>query len=230
MASKESAVIEPFDSALYFNDGKAHLLLAASGSVATIKLPSIIQALSSHPSLSIRLILTSSAAEFLQGHSEEQPSLATIATMSNVDGIYLDADEWAIPWTRGAKILHIELRRWADLLVIAPLSANTLAKMAAGLCDNLLMSTIRAWDASGMIDPPRRESLSGKKRIIVAPAMNTAMFFHPLTEKHLTVLAEWDWVEVLRPVEKTLACGDTGSGAMKDWKDIVERINQLLPA
>jgi len=229
MTSKQSEDRELFDSATYINDSKAHLLLAASGSVATIKIFPIINALSKHQSLSIRLILTTAATEFLQGQSEEQPSLATIAAMTNVDGIYLDADEWAVPWTRGAKILHIELRRWADLIVVAPLSANTLAKMAAGFCDNLLLSVIRAWDASGMIDPPRRQGISASKKIIVAPAMNTAMFIHPLTEKHLAVLGEWEWVEVLRPIEKTLACGDTGSGAMKDWKDIVERIYQLLP-
>jgi phosphopantothenoylcysteine decarboxylase len=147
--------------------------------------------------------------------------------MPNVDGIYLDADEWAIPWTRGATILHIELRRWADLLVIAPLSANTLAKMASGLCDNLLMSTVRAWDPSGLIDPPRH-NITARKMILVALAMNTAMWFHPLTEKHLNELEKWDWVEILRPVEKTLACGDVGSGAMKDWNEIVARIRQIL--
>jgi len=59
--------------------------------------------------------------------------------------------------------------------------------------------------------------------------MNTAMWFHPLTEKQLQALGEWDWIEILRPIEKTLACGDTGSGAMHDWKDIVARINELLP-
>jgi phosphopantothenoylcysteine decarboxylase len=217
----------PFDSSVYVNDGKAHLLLAASGSVATIKIPSIIQALSSHPSLSIRIVLTSSATQFLRGQSAEQPSLEEISRMPNVDGIYLDEDEWSNPWIRNAKILHIELRRWADLLVIAPLSANTLAKMASGFCDNLLMSTVRAWDVSGLLDPPR-EGMNGEKKILVAPAMNTAMWFHPLTKQHLDVLRGWEWVEVLNPIEKTLACGDVGSGAMKDWKDIVARIIELL--
>lgn len=109
MASQPSKIA--FDSSLYTTSPKAHLLLAASGSVATIKSPTIIQALASYP-ISIRLILTSSAREFLAGQSEEQPSLEAISHMPNVDGIYLDADDWAIPWTRGAKILHIELRRW----------------------------------------------------------------------------------------------------------------------
>ncbi|CZT24642.1 related to SIS2 protein (cycle-specific gene control) [Ramularia collo-cygni] len=99
------------------NDGKRHLLLAATGSVATIKIPNIVQALARYSNLSIRIILTESATNFLAGQAEEQPSLATIRKMPNVDGIYRDADEWRRPWTRGASILHIELRRWADLMI-----------------------------------------------------------------------------------------------------------------
>lgn len=157
-------------------DGKTHLLLAASGSVATIKLPQIItKLLARHPpsQLSIRLILTSAAANFLAGQSAEQPPLSSLRHIAGVDGIYVDADEWGCGetvgpegvWTRGRSVLHIELRRWADLLAIVPLSANTLAKVVNGICDNLLTSVVRAWDAEGRIDGRR-------KRILVAPAMN----------------------------------------------------------
>lgn len=93
------------------DDGKVHLLLAASGSVATIKIPNIIRGLAQHPNLSIRLVLTSSAAHFLQGQADEQPSLAEIRKFPNVDAIYTDESEWVQPWTRGAPILHIELRK-----------------------------------------------------------------------------------------------------------------------
>ena len=214
----------PFVAADSANDGKHHLLLAASGSVATIKLPSIVEALSHHTNISIRILLTQSARNFLAGQSAEQPRLETLRDVPNVDGIYLDEDEWSKPWTRGGGILHIELRRWAHLLVIAPLSANSLAKMTVGLADNLLLSVVRAWDTTGEIEGGQK-----RKRIIVAPAMNTAMWRHPITKKQLRVLEEdWGvggkndgWVEVLRPIEKELACGDVGDGAMKDWKDIV---------
>ncbi|KAG8528034.1 uncharacterized protein KY384_006950 [Bacidia gigantensis] len=220
---------KPFLAADYVNDGKKHLLLAASGSVATIKIPNIIHALSHCPDLSIRLILTSSAHEFLQGQSAEQPTLAEIGRMPNVGGVYLDGDEWSEPWVRGAAILHIEIRRWADLLVVAPLSANSLAKMSLGLADNLLLSVVRAWDTTGLIDGIR-------KHIIVAPAMNTAMWMHPVTQKHLRILeGEWGmeiaqdgWIEVIRPVQRTLACGDTGNGAMRDWSEIVAVVIQRL--
>ena len=222
----------------YINDGKHHLLLAATGSVATIKIPNIISALASHSNLSIRVIVSQAASQFLQAQSSEQPSLRSIADMPNVDGVYVDRDEWLQPWTRGAPILHIEMRRWADLMVIAPLSANSLAKLSLGFSNDLVSSVARAWDTTGLIDAPRPGVLlpygenRSRKGIIVAPAMNTAMWNHPATAQHMSVLEEdWNvarggWVEVLRPVEKELACGDTGSGAMKDWKEIAAVIGQ----
>ena len=211
------------------NDGKKHLLLAASGSVATIKLPNILNALSSYKFLSIRVILTKTAAKFLTGQSAEQPPLEDLKCMKNVDAIYFDEDEWTKPWIRGDNILHIELRRWAHLMVIAPLSANSLAKMTAGISDDLMLSVLRAWDTTGTID-------GLKKRVIVAPAMNTAMWRHPITKKQIQVLEDdWGiskspdgWVEVLRPIEKTLACGDVGDGAMMEWKQIVSVIEARL--
>lgn len=163
-------------------DGKAHLLLAASGSVATIKLPQVAAALLARHGparLSVRLVLTAAAARFLAGQSPEQPPLASLLAIPGVDAIYLDDDEWGRGaavgpegvWTRGAAVLHIELRRWADVMAVVPLSANTLAKVVGGICDNLLTSVVRAWDADGRIDGRR-------KRILVAPAMNVG--FPPL--------------------------------------------------
>jgi phosphopantothenoylcysteine synthetase/decarboxylase len=229
----------PIDS----NDKKLHLLLCASGSVATIKIPNIITALSRHRNLSIRIILTPAAAQFLQGQSAEQPTLEEIAALPNVDGVYFDEDEWAEPWVRGNKILHIELRRWADLCVIAPLSADAMAKIVSGWADSLLLSVVRAWDTTGEIDPVRGvKSVEGKdnsgmrhlKRIVVAPSMNTAMWKQPVTAKHIKVLEEeWavkngGWFEVLLPMSKELACGDVGAGAMRDWKEIVAVIEERL--
>ncbi len=220
----------PFLASDYINDDKKHLLLAASGSVATIKLPDIIRTLSVHDKLSIRIVLTQAASRFLDGQSEEQPNLATLREIKNVDGIYHDCDEWERPWTRGSGILHIELRRWSHLMVIAPLSANSLAKMTAGLCDNLMLSVVRAWDTTGETDV-----LRGKKIIIVAPAMNTAMWRHPVTAQQIKVLEGWGvdnspdgWMKILRPIEKMLACGDIGDGAMREWSTIVSVIEEYL--
>lgn len=130
------------------------------------------------------------------------------------------------------------------MLVIAPLSANTLAKITGGFGDNLLTSVVRAWDPTGQLEESSQEPGLPrlKKRIIVAPAMNTAMWRHPITKSQIKVLEEdWGvreesmglheeendgWFEVLRPQEKELACGDVGDGAMKDWKEIVEVIEK----
>ncbi|KAK3377877.1 flavoprotein-domain-containing protein [Podospora didyma] len=215
--------------------GRKKLLLAASGSVATIKIPEIVKALAKHEGkLAIRIILTHSARHFLAGQSEEQPTVSSLLHLPNVEAVYDDAAEWGPqPWKRGASILHIELRRWADILVVAPLSANTMAKIVNGISDNLLTSVIRAWDTDASID-------NNKKIIAVAPAMNSAMWRHPITAKQIRVLAEdWGvqeeqptaavsegetplaagqtssgWFQVIKPISKTLACGDTGDGAM----------------
>lgn len=232
---------DPFN--FHLRDDKIHLLLCAAGSVATIKIPNMIQALSKHPNVAIRLIFTSSAANFLQGQSEEQPSIEDIEALPNVEGVYFDEDEWREPWVRGNKILHIELRRWADMMVIAPLSANALAKITQGWSDNLLLSVVRAWDTTGLIDPirvipgvqwPQEKAGTITKKILVAPSMNTAMWYQPITTKQVKVLdEEWGvknggWFEVLSPMEKELACGDIGGGAMKDWREIVRIIEERL--
>lgn len=181
-----------------------------SGSVATIKLPLIISALQHHKALSIRVILTRSAAHFLNGEASEQPTVAELASLPLVEAVYQDEDERVESWTRGLGILHINLRKWADILVIAPLSAHTLAKVVNGMCDNLLTDLIRAWDTTGLLD-------GKKKRIVVFPAMNAGMWLQPITAKHIRVLEEeWGvqagvdgrdgeqqqgWFEVFRPIE-----------------------------
>ncbi|KAL2152585.1 hypothetical protein VTH82DRAFT_5769 [Thermothelomyces myriococcoides] len=187
--------------------------------------PVIINALAKYEGvLSIRIVLTESATHFLAGQSSEQPTVASLLELPNVEAVYRDNDEWGPQlWRRGASILHIELRRWADLLVVAPLSANTLAKVVNGISDNLLTSVIRAWDTDSSIDMK-------KKLIVVAPAMNSAMWRHPITAKQIRVLKEdWGvkeesepaidnspadngWFKVIMPISKTLACGDTGDG------------------
>ncbi|OXV07774.1 hypothetical protein Egran_04462 [Elaphomyces granulatus] len=218
------------------HDNRIHLLIAGTGSVAVIKIPRIVGALSPHVhKLSIRVILTANARRFLAGQSAEQPTVSSLLSLPGVEAVYDDSAEWGPePWRRGVDILHISLRRWADLLVIAPLSANTLAKLANGLSDNLLTSVCRAWDTDGLVDGQR-------KRIIVACAMNTAMWRHPVTAKQIRVLEDWSvrrneqtgeetgWFEVLPPqATKVLACGDAGSGAMMEWTEIVKVIEDRL--
>ena len=97
------------------------------------------------------------------------------------------------------------------------------------------MSVVRAWDTTGA---EQEGVFKGRKRILVAPAMNTMMWRHQVTGKHIAVLeGEWGmgkegegdgWFEVLRPVEKELACGDVGDGAMREWKEVVAVIEERL--
>ena len=114
---------------------------------------------------------------------------------------------------RGDPVLHIELRKWADLLVIAPLSANTLGKLSNGLADNLLTCVARAWDFS--------------KPCLVAPAMNTYMWDHPVTKPSLDRLKEWGYVEI-PCIEKVLMCKDKGKGAMAEPLTIVDFVVEAL--
>lgn len=192
------------------DDGKIHILLGATGSVATIKVPLIIDKLFklyTPEKVSVQLVVTKRAEHFLKG-----------LKISTDVKIWRDEDEWFGFKRMGDPVLHTELRKWADIFLIAPLSANTLSKMANGICDNLLTSLIRTWTPS--------------TPILVAPAMNTFMYIHPITKKHLSMLQEGaPYIDVLKPVEKVLVCGDIGMGGMREWSDVVEilvkRINEI---
>jgi len=121
----------------------------------------------------------------------------------------VDHDEWESWQGRGDPVVHIELRKWAQILLMAPLDANTLAKLAGGLCDNLLTCIVRAWD-------PERP-------VIFCPAMNTFMYQHSFTAKHIAILKEIGMIEV--PVVcKQLVCGDTGPGAMAEVDTIIDAV------
>lgn len=127
--------------------------------------------------------------------------------------VWTDADEWPdVPYEKGAPVRHIALREWAEVMLIAPLTANTLAKIANGVADNLLTSVMRAWNL--------------EKPVVVAPAMNTLMWQHPVTEVHLTTLAGWyKHFSVVQPTVKQLACGDVGMGALANINDIVSAVS-----
>ena len=108
--------------------------------------------------------------------------------------------------------MHIDLRNWADMILVAPLSAHSLAKFRHGFCDDVLSSVVRAWDY-------------GKKPLLLAPAMNTAMWEHTLTREQLTTIQQFssnpERVVVIEPMVKTLACGDHGNGALAPVDDIL---------
>ncbi|GAB4858859.1 Phosphopantothenoylcysteine decarboxylase [Ancistrocladus abbreviatus] len=178
--------IEPLQTSM--TPRKPRILLAASGSVAAIKFANLCHCFSEWAE--VKAVASKAALHFIDR-----------AAIPNEVALYTDEDEWS-SWRKiGDNVLHIELRRWADIMVIAPLSANTLGKIAGGLCDNLLTCVVRAWDYN--------------KPLFVAPAMNTFMWNNPFTERHLVLIDELG-ITLIPPVTKRLACGDYGNGAMAE--------------
>jgi len=183
-----------------------HILVAATGSVASVKIPLIVRSLLSLRNVEVQVVVTSSGKRFFD-----------VQKLKKECGVKVweDEDEWKVWNEVSDPVLHIELRRWAHLLLIAPLSANTMSALALGICNNLLTNTIRAWDPT--------------RPIIVAPAMNTYMYNHPITKKQLKFIKdEMPWVSIINPIEKVLACKEVGMGGMAEWGDCVGHVMKRL--
>jgi phosphopantothenoylcysteine decarboxylase len=152
----------------------ARILLGVTGSVAASRTPDLHNALND-AGHAVRIVATEPALYFFDAQ-------ALARSPHDVDSahpgpVHRDRDEWpGDRYQRGDAVLHIELRKWADLLVVAPLDANTLAKFALGLADNLLTCVFRSWEF------PRP--------VVLAPAMNTMMWESPTTLRHLRLLLE----------------------------------------
>lgn len=216
-----------------------NILLGVTGSVAAIKLPKLIFALRSVGD--VKVVATDAALKIISKidgfqlvGSSLKKEVCTYAARCRLDPfeeLYTDKREWF--WERiGDPVLHIDLKDWADILVIAPLTANTLAKMANGLCDNLLTCICRAWPAPKFLVKGRDEigslvtDCQGGKPVVIAPAMNTDMWEHPYTQRALDTLVGiyGERLTVVNPIEKKLACGTTGMGAMANVETIVGEV------
>lgn len=134
---------------------KKKVLVGCTGSVATIKLPQLVEKLYQRD-VEVRVVVTERAKHFLKE-----------AELPNGCQVLSDTVEWAAWQDRGDPVLHIDLVKWADVFIIAPMDANTLGKMASGICDNLVTCVARAWDVH--------------KPLLFCPAMNTKMWEHPVT-------------------------------------------------
>jgi phosphopantothenoylcysteine decarboxylase/phosphopantothenate--cysteine ligase len=109
------------------------------------------------------------------------------------------------------EIGHIQLSRAADFLLVCPATADLLAKMAAGIADDLATTLLLATD----------------KPVIVAPAMNVRMWRHPATQRNIAQLKN-DGVRVIEPAEGEMACGEYGPGRLPEPQDILDQIADLL--
>jgi len=219
----------------------ARVLLGVTGSVAAVRTPALLAELV-RLGHEVKVAPTQPSLAFFDLRSLQPAIPWQSADPLEVRGqgtVYLDSDEW--PGDRlfqvGEPVLHIELRKWADLLLIAPLDANTLAKLALGLCDNLLTCVYRAWDLA--------------RPVVLAPAMNTLMWEHPATARHLGQLLE-DFggsrslphlspeamcdtisslcaqLRVVKPVSKRLACGDEGTGGLASVEEIAAVVSEII--
>jgi phosphopantothenoylcysteine synthetase/decarboxylase len=111
------------------------------------------------------------------------------------------------------RIGHISLAEAADVVVVAPATANIIAKAAGGICDDLLSTTLCAcW----------------QKPVLFAPAMNTRMWNNPIVKKNVAILKKDLKVQFIGPAEGRLACGDTGIGRMAEPDDILKTIQEIL--
>ena len=175
----------------------AKILLGVTGGISAYKAADIIGALKRNHH-TIRVIMTDRAKDFI--------TPLTLATLSK-HPVYDDAGEWAPT----GRIDHIELSDWADIFLVAPATANTIAKMAHGIADNLLTSSYLAFNYN------RRE----KKLVYICPAMNTYMWYSPETQKNIEVLQEKVNHYIIEPVEGLLACGSYGIGKLAPTAAIV---------
>lgn len=177
------------------------VLIGCTGSVAAIKLPLLVDKLWQH-NLDVRVVVTEKSKHFFK--EDDLPPGTQVLS---------DTVEWAAWQDRGDPVLHIDLAKWADLFLIAPLDANTLGKLANGICDNILTCVARAWDVT--------------KPLVFCPAMNTNMWDHPVTAPQVALLKSWGYKEV-SCITKTLMCGDTGMGGMAEVDTIVHTTIRLL--
>lgn len=180
-----------------------NVLVGVTGSVAAVKSDDLATMLIAH-GFNAQMVATKSGLYFLRNSNPHGQSHLSL---------YTDKEEWPSHYKKGDPVLHIELRKWASCLLIAPLDANTLAKLDHGICDNLLTSVYRAWDWT--------------RPVIVAPAMNTYMWDNEPTQTQLQNLQKRG-VIVIPPVEKKLACNDFGMGAMAPLEEIVRTVDSRL--
>jgi phosphopantothenoylcysteine decarboxylase/phosphopantothenate--cysteine ligase len=177
----------------------ANILIGVSGGIACYKIPSLCR-LFKREGHDVKVILTENASKFV-----------TPLTFESVTGNRAYTGEFD-PGLDPEIIEHIELAGWADKFIIAPATANTVAKAAQGIADNLLASTLLVYT----------------KPAYFVPAMNTNMFNHPATQNNLRILAERGNI-LIEPDSGELACGTSGKGRMKEPEELFRLIEGERP-
>ena len=174
-----------------------HIILGVTGSIAAYK-SAVLCRLLVGAGADVKVIMTPLAKQFI--------TPLTMATLSKhpilVDFFNPENGEWNS---------HVSLGEWADLYLIAPATANTMAKMATGVADNLLLTTY----------------LSARCPVAIAPAMDLDMYAHTTTQRNMAQLKE-DGVHIIEPQSGELASGLVGKGRMAEPQDILKAVEELL--
>ena len=173
------------------------ILLGITGSIAAYKIPLLVRLLKKDGA-DVRVVMTPSAKDFV--------TPLTLSTLSGNPVLSHGFDEQTGKWDS-----HVELGLWADLFVVAPASANTMAKMAYGMADNYLLTVC----------------LSAKCPIMFAPAMDLDMYKHPATQQNIRTLIERGCIFVA-PSSGELASGLCGEGRMEEPQKIYEKIKSFF--
>lgn len=180
-----------FERGRMFMLANKKILLCVSGGIAVYKAVALVSKLS-QAGASVKVIMTESATKFVQPLSFQ--------VMSRND-VYTDTfDE-----KNSQVIAHIDLADWADLVIVAPATANVIGKLANGFGDDMLTTTLLATTA----------------KVWIAPAMNVHMYDHPAVKRNIATLAQ-DGFEFIEPSEGFLACGYVGKGRLEEPEKIVE--------
>lgn len=174
-----------------------NILLAITGGISAYK-SAVLARLLIKAGCTVRVMMTDGACEFIT------PLTLQALTGNEVHTKLLDDEA-----ERGMG--HIELAKWADIVVIAPASANTIGRLAGGLADNLVTTVALATTAP----------------IVIVPAMNQAMYAHAIVQDNLAKLTRFGYT-VLTPDSGEQACGDVGAGRLPEPDDLCERILTLL--
>jgi len=177
----------------------ANILLAVTGSISAYKAADLTSQLTKlgHQ---VKVLMTPAATAFIT-----PLTLQVLSKQAVLVEVMTEEDP--------KQIQHIDLGKEADLFLVAPASANTIAKLAHGFADNIVTSTALA--------------LPSEVKKFLAPAMNTKMLDHPATQNNLETLKSYGY-QIIPPREALLACGDHGRGALADLTIILERIKETL--
>ncbi len=175
----------------------SRIVVGVSGGIAAYKTPQLVRLLR-QAGAEVQVVMTHSAAQFV-----------TATTLQAVSGQPVRDTLWDP--AAEAQMGHIELARWADLILIAPATADRLSRLAGGHADDLL----------GAI------CLASRAPIAVAPAMNSVMWEAPATRRNLAMLAE-DGVHLIGPEAGEQACGETGPGRMSEPEDLLNAADRIL--